>query len=166
MTVLSTPSVINGWKTCPVYGLFDYDPDGVSILSTYKYGSSTLAHQSNINCSSMKWIGVKSSDLAEAITSNATSGLMRLSSRNRRLANGMLNRELFTESGSETLWREEIQRMLMLNVKAEIQFLDSCHKGLESWLARASRDFPEPWKDFQGEEILRGESPICQDVRH
>jgi meiotic recombination protein SPO11 len=139
--MLSTPNDRNGCRKCPVYGLFDYDPDGISIMSNYKYGSSKLAHQSNINCPSMNWIGVKSSDFAEAIVLNETSGLMRLSSRNRRLASGMLSREPFTEDGTEYTWREEVQRMLMLNVKAEIQFLESCHRRLEGWLARASRDF-------------------------
>lgn len=46
----------------------------------------------------------------------------------------MLEKEMLGEYGKESEWRRELQVMLMLNVKAEIQILSSGEGGLERWL--------------------------------
>jgi meiotic recombination protein SPO11 len=46
----------------------------------------------------------------------------------------MLEREPFGEDGDEGKWRREVQVMLMLNVKAEIQVLEAGPGGLAAWL--------------------------------
>ncbi|KAF2672987.1 DNA topoisomerase IV, alpha subunit [Microthyrium microscopicum] len=128
----------------PVYGLFDYDPDGLAILNTYKYSSANLQHESAVNgaatgqlialeCSSMRWLGVRSSALQPAITGDQH-GLLPLTPRDRRKATLMLNREPFCQGGSEPEWRRELQKMLMLNIKAEIQILEEREGGLSEWL--------------------------------
>jgi meiotic recombination protein SPO11 len=145
LSVICTPSEQNGFCSCPVFGLFDYDPDGMSILSTYKYGSQVLAHESKtIKCPSIHWIGLGSSEFAEAINMNNIDGLMPLSKRDRRLASCMLNRAPFCEYGQEAGWRREMQTMLMLNFKAEIQFLECRATGLAGWIeTRGSRNLQD-----------------------
>jgi len=145
LSVICNPSIQNGFCSCPVYGLFDYDPDGMSILSTYKYGSQGLAHESKtINCPSIQWIGLGSAQFAEAIDMNNIDGLLPLSKRDRRLASCMLSRSPFSEYGEELSWRQELQMMLMLNFKAEIQFLECRAAGLAGWMAtRGFRDVRE-----------------------
>ena len=46
----------------------------------------------------------------------------------------MLEKDIFAEDGPEVKWRRELQVMLMLNVKAEIQLLSRREGGLEGWL--------------------------------
>lgn len=46
----------------------------------------------------------------------------------------MLERPTFAENGPEPIWRRELQIMLMLNTKAEIQHLSGREGGLEEWL--------------------------------
>lgn len=141
----------------------DFDPDGISILSTYKYGSWTLSHENaNHNVRSIRWLGLQSSDLlrstdyddrdGDELGSNATmtavsshnsdessgTGLLRLSLRDRRKATGMLRRDLLREDDgwSEEGWRHELQVMLVLGYKAEMELLGEREGGLEAWLQR------------------------------
>jgi meiotic recombination protein SPO11 len=112
----------------------DFDPDGLGIMSTYKYGSMALAHENqNLAVPSIQWVGVRSSDIIRG--ESDMTGLLKLSSRDRRIAMRMLEKDIFEECGREEEWRREVQVMLMLNVKAEIQIL-SAGQGLEDWLDR------------------------------
>lgn len=109
----------------------DFDPDGLDILSTYKHGSKALAHQSaELALPSIQWIGVKSSHVGQDDDLHQTQGLLKLSARDRRKATLMLERAQFSEDGREPEWRRELQFMLMLNVKAEIQVLEARSDGL------------------------------------
>jgi len=96
----------------------------------------------------MRWLGVKSCDIiggkrtttldendqGEGRAEKDRVGLLRLAPRDRRIARGMLGREILGEEGREALWRRELQVMLMLNVKAEIQILSQAPGMLEAWL--------------------------------
>lgn len=115
-----------------MFCLVDFDPDGIGIMSTYAYGSITLSHQSQtLAVPSISWLGVQSEDLPTEDFSRV--GLLRLSSRDRRMATRMLERSAFQE-GKGAEWRRELQVMLMLNYKAEIQILSDGAAGLEDWL--------------------------------
>jgi meiotic recombination protein SPO11 len=119
----------------PVYGLVDFDPDGIGILSTYKRGSKRLAHETaELSCPTMHWIGLKSGDILSSTDTHQVQGLLKLSGRDRRRASRMLMREPLDENGEEPVWRREVQVMLMLNIKAEIQLLDARKGGMGSWL--------------------------------
>lgn len=135
LKLLTEPSPRNNNKYCPTFGLADFDPDGLSILSTYKYGSLNLAHEIlHLSLPTMDWVGVKSSHFMATHNCGEEQRLLRLSYRDRRKAACMLGREPFSEDGEEPGWRREVQTMLMLNVKAEIQFLETRAVGLASWL--------------------------------
>jgi len=135
----------------PVLGLVDWDPDGIAILSTYKYGSCRLAHEEvaradtpGLGLSKLQWLGVQSQHFSrkagsEGGTATAAlcdmQGVMKLTDRDRRKAHQMLAWEACREDGSEAGWRVELQRMLMLNVKAEMQIVDELPGGFASWLS-------------------------------
>lgn len=122
----------------PICALVDYDPDGIGIMSTYKYGSKALAHETNLAVPSMQWLGVRSSDFLE--DGNLFQGLLNLSKRDRNIAKKMLARD---DADTEDLqWKRELQLMLMLNMKAEIQILGNEEK-LGVWLdTRLMREMP------------------------
>ena len=61
---------------------------------------------------------------------------MALTGRDRKMAVRMLGGDVFAEGG-EAEWRRELQVMVMLDAKAEIQLLDRRPGGLEGWLRGA-----------------------------
>lgn len=122
----------------PIFALVDFDPDGIGILSTYKHGSIALVHQSASLCVPLiRWLGVRSSDIMQ--DENVVQCLLKLTTRDRRIAMKMLEKDLLEDNGVESDWRRELQVMLMLNVKAEIQIIGNGDK-LERWLDRKLLD--------------------------
>ena len=104
--------------------LGDWDPWGISIMSTYKHGSKSLAHENaELTVPRVQWLGVRSSDLNIGNSSSMTEGsdLLRMTERDRKKAREMLGKDAFSEGGTEVETRKELQMMLMLNLKAEIQ---------------------------------------------
>lgn len=120
------------------YSLVDGDPHGVSIMSTYKYGS--LAHQhenARLSVPNLCWLGLKISDAVMTSDITGTDGLLRLTARDRRKIVAMLrNNPILGDGGPEPEWRAELQRMLMLNVKAEMEMMYDRDGGLELWIDR------------------------------
>lgn len=98
-------------------------------MSTYKHGSKALAHENNLVVPSIHWLGIRSSDFLEDDTLGQ--GLLTLSKRDRDVAKKMLARHDIEQRDRE--WRRELQTMLMLNMKAEIQILGSGER-LGEWL--------------------------------
>lgn len=135
----------------PMYAFVDLDPDGIAILSTYKYGSYRLAHEdvasnntSALSLPDIRWLGVKRHHISrtpvnrnntDTILMPALQGLARLTARDRTKAVRMLEWDLCAEAGPEPVWRRELQIMLMLNVKAEMQVLDELPGGVVSFLS-------------------------------
>jgi meiotic recombination protein SPO11 len=133
-----------------MFALVDLDPDGMAIMSTYKYGSYRLAHEDTtpketcgLSLPSIQWIGVRrhhicrtpvDEDGTDASVMPELQGLMKLTARDRTKAACMLEWDLCAEGGPEEDWRHELQAMLMLNTKAEMQILDELPGGLVSWL--------------------------------
>lgn len=78
---------------------------------------------------SIQWLGIRSSDFLEDNTLGQ--GLLTLSKRDRNIARKMLTRHDTDERDEE--WRRELQMMLMLNMKAEIQIVGNEEK-LGEWL--------------------------------
>jgi meiotic recombination protein SPO11 len=134
-----------------MFALVDLDPDGIAILSTYKYGSYRLAHEGltpkdtpGLSLPDIHWLGVKRHHISRTPMDNSNTdastipelqGLMKLTARDRTKAMRMLEWDLCGVDGPEQEWRHELQTMLMLNTKAEMQILDELPHGLVPWLS-------------------------------
>lgn len=119
-------------------------------MSTYKHGSLSLSHENaTLNTPSIQWLGVRSRDvLAGNGGQGEYNGLLRLSAKDRKKATDMLERgEGLQEGGAEKEWRRELQVMLMLNIKAEMEILAEREGGVTGWveekLLESSNTFQE-----------------------
>ncbi|RSM18316.1 hypothetical protein CDV31_002835 [Fusarium ambrosium] len=133
----------------PILGLVDYDPDGVRILRCYRHGSDRLSHEADLDTQAIQWLGIKSDQLIQecadansldprlfsqnsqptqmSITSTACrEPISYLGLRERAVAVSALKKlPSFSSSDIETLEiRRELQVMLTLGVKAEVEWLD------------------------------------------
>ncbi|KAJ9602252.1 endodeoxyribonuclease [Cladophialophora chaetospira] len=120
-----------------VFGLFDWDPDGIRILKCYLYGSMNLAQESDCNIPEMRWIGLKGADVAGCQQVEGAS--MALTPRDRTAAISMLASPEWQDDSGDILPGlcgavTELRQMLVLNRKADIQSLDETQSGLEVWL--------------------------------
>lgn len=134
---LSTPTPQNGFASPPVYCLVDFDPDGLAIMSTYKNGSATLVHENDdMRVPQLQWLGLRTGYFpGDDENLHTKQGLLALTARDRRKAISMLDRIPSTENDLHELEiRDALQTMLMLNVKAELQFLDATPRGMENLL--------------------------------
>ena len=98
----------------------------------------SLAHENERHtCQSLQLLGVKPDDIIrdqDESSIHGTEGLMPLSVRDRRKAITMLGRVVEQDDAIEAT--RDLQLMLMLNVKAEIQILEAREGGLASWLSQ------------------------------
>ena len=108
----------------------------MAITSTYKHGSFNLSHENaGLNVPSIQWLGIQSRDILAGSGQGEYYGLLRLSARDRKKAADMLERsEVLQEGGKEEEWRRELQVMLMLNVKAEMEVLAEREGGVKEWV--------------------------------
>lgn len=135
---ISAPSPQNGFASPPVYGLADFDPDGLAILSTYKHGSIALAHENAyLRTPQLQWLGLRSEHIVLGVDNvHASQGLLTLTTRDRARARKMLERAcLKQDDGDDSHLQTELQIMLMLNRKAELQLLDAVTDGMKNLLA-------------------------------
>ncbi|KAM0078182.1 endodeoxyribonuclease [Fusarium odoratissimum] len=153
---LSTRSFLNFVHTqypqLPLLGLFDYDPDGIKILRCYRHGSERLSHEADLGIEALRWLGIRSVHLSRGHTNTSLSNygqpshvsitsiqcrdpVTYLNGRERAAAISTLKKiSLHSPNeleGSEL--RLELQLMIMLGVKAEIEWLDESG-DLCSWL--------------------------------
>ncbi|KAH7413686.1 Spo11/DNA topoisomerase VI subunit A [Phaeosphaeria sp. MPI-PUGE-AT-0046c] len=140
----------------PVLAFVDLDPDGIAILSTYKYGSYRLAHEEvkqgdapGLGLPHIRWLGVRRHQVSRTPVGESgrdtsvgihLQGLMKLTARDRTKAVRMLEWDTCADDGPEPDWRHELQTMLVLNSKAEMQVLDELPGGLVWWLDRELRE--------------------------
>lgn len=108
--------------------LTDFDPDGVAIFSVYKHGSASLTHLNDrLSVPGLQRVGITADQLTSLPALNGQS-LVELTPRDRRRAMRMLGWPHLQNSEE----KRELQVMLMLNVKAEIEALT---EQAEEWNA-------------------------------
>ena len=105
----------------------------MAIMSTYKHGSLKLSHENALNIPSITWLGIRSRDTISNGEGAEGRGLLRLTVRDRKKAMKMLEWEILQEE-REPEWRAEVQRMLLLGVKAEMEILGMRTGGVEGWV--------------------------------
>ena len=124
----------NGFASPPVFGLVDFDPDGLAILSVYKHGSAALSHENeDLVVPQMQWLGLTAEDTKSSGDDlHASQGLLTLTERDRNKAGKMIENSISkTEEGSDSNdARTAVQTMLMLNMKAELQLLEARPSGM------------------------------------
>lgn len=120
------------------YALTDGDPHGMAIMSTYKYGSAAHLHQNGrLSIPRLQWLGLRVTDIIAVPEVLGDTALLSLTTRDRKKIMAMLrNSPVWASDGPEPEWRAELQRMLVLNLKAEIEILYGCQGGLEGWINR------------------------------
>lgn len=137
---LSTPSPRNGFASPSVFGLVDFDPDGLAILSVYKHGSAALSHENEDLCApQMQWLGLTAEDIKSCGNDvHVSQGLLTLTERDRKKATLMLEKcRAEVENASVALEEHQaLQTMLMLNMKAEVQLLEARPSGTVDMLRR------------------------------
>lgn len=103
-------------------------------MSTYKHGSIRLSHENaDLNVPSIQWLGIQSSDILDSADGLEGEGLLRLTKRDRKKAAKMLEWDVLQES-QEGQWRREVQVILMLGVKAEMEILSCRDGGVQGWV--------------------------------
>lgn len=137
----------------PILGLFDYDPDGVKILRCYQYGSDKLSHEANLGTEALRWLGIRSNHLfrnyttdsaantasqslqASIVSTSCREPVSYMSTRERAAATSTLKKVSQSSQNEAEVSeiRHELQMMLCLGVKAEIEWLDESG-DLSSWL--------------------------------
>ncbi|KAJ5689379.1 hypothetical protein N7462_003771 [Penicillium macrosclerotiorum] len=118
------------------YALVDGDPHGIAIMSTYKYGSLAHMHENaRLSIPGLQWLGLRVEDTVLASQVSENTKFLPLTDGDRKKIITMLrNSPVWASNGPEPEWRLELQRMLMLNVKAEIEMLYERDGGLEGWI--------------------------------
>ncbi|EAW14699.1 putative meiosis-specific topoisomerase Spo11 [Aspergillus clavatus NRRL 1] len=107
-------------------------------MSTYKYGSMAHAHDNaRLNVPGLRWMGLRTLDIIATADRAGDGTLTQLTARDRKKAIGMMsNSPVLAADGPEQEWRAELQQMLMVNLKAELEILYDQEEGLEGWIDR------------------------------
>lgn len=109
----------------PCFALVDYDPDGLAILLMYRRSLQQIAYGDPIlRAQPLHWLGPASDDIENTNDEHKSQVLLPLSDRDRRLAASMMSWPQVEAEGPKSVVRHELQVMLMLNIKFEIQMLD------------------------------------------
>ncbi|XP_020579272.1 meiotic recombination protein SPO11-2-like [Phalaenopsis equestris] len=98
----------------PILGLVDWNPAGLAILSTYKYGSIAMGLESYRYACNIKWLGLRRDDL-QMLPQPA---FIKLKPRDLQIAKSLMSSAMLQES-----YRAELTTMIEKGDKAEIEVL-------------------------------------------
>lgn len=101
----------------PIFALVDWNPAGLSILCTYKYGSISMGLESYRYACNVKWLGLRGDDL-QLISQSA---FQELKPRDLQIAKSLLSSKFLQDTH-----RAELTRMVETGTRAEIEAL-YCH---------------------------------------
>ncbi|PHH80676.1 hypothetical protein CDD80_356 [Ophiocordyceps camponoti-rufipedis] len=129
--------------------LTDLDPDGLNIVRCYRFGADSLANDTTTHNNGIHWLGIKTHHVQAAASTTQSQQhrtsissttcrdpVSLLSARDRKLARHTLARIAARCPEADTIaeqLRLQTQTMLMMNVKAEMQWLDDAG-DLTDWL--------------------------------
>ncbi|TKW08882.1 hypothetical protein SEVIR_6G054300v4 [Setaria viridis] len=100
----------------PIFALVDWNPAGLAILCTYKYGSISMGLESYRYACNVKWLGLRGDDL-QLIPDRA---FQELKPRDLQIAKSLLSSKFLQESH-----RAELMLMVETGKRAEIEALYS-----------------------------------------
>ncbi|KAK1637656.1 Spo11/DNA topoisomerase VI subunit A [Colletotrichum phormii] len=135
----------------PVFALVDFDCYGIAIMRCYSHGTRGHAHEKSTTVPSMQWLGIKSDDLPFHQNANPSPGSAdggggqrrsgestfesssSLTLRDRTRAINMVREVSEDGTDIDRDCRRELQVMLFLGIKAEIQAVDNTG-DMSRWL--------------------------------
>ena len=130
LSVRATVKKLASQLSLPVVGLFDYNPHGLRILLTYKFGSTRMGLESHTYAvDNIQWLGVHYGDIFDDDKKCLveTSALQQWALSDERVFRGVSS--LVRELGNPRYCRE-VQLMGECRVKAEIEALN--YRGFDS----------------------------------
>ena len=105
----------------PVLAFVDADPHGLKILSVYSSGSKNMSYDSfSLTCPDIKWLGLRPSDFERYHLPDQC--LLPMSEKDIKVGQDMLKEDFIQKNPA---WIAELELMLKLKVKAEIQALSA-----------------------------------------
>ena len=135
LSVRATVKKLSHQFSLPVLGLFDYNPHGLRILLTYKFGSRTMGLESHaFAVEEMRWLGVHHGDIFDSDGKCLIdeSALQPWGVSDHRVFRGIRSQVEAMPMGNQHYSRE-VQLMEKTGVKAEIEALNTrCFDSLSS----------------------------------
>ena len=105
----------------PILALVDADPHGLEIMAIYRFGSMSLAFDAqSLAVPAVRWLGVWPSDIERMKVPRPA--LLPLSQADEDKARDLLRRPYMS---SQPQWKRELETLLQMRAKAEIQCLQS-----------------------------------------
>nr|AAA35332.1 rec12 [Schizosaccharomyces pombe] len=114
------------------FGIFDWDPHGLCIYSCFKYGSNAYSHEPHSQLRNLQLLG----PLYEDIFNKNQEFSLKLNKRDIKMITTLLQFEGFQK---EPVVREQLQRMLFIQKKAEIQAILEFPSWIKGKLADADK---------------------------
>ncbi|CAN4077656.1 unnamed protein product [Withania somnifera] len=102
----------------PVLGLVDWNPAGLAILCTFKFGSIGMGLEAYRYACNVKWLGLRKDDIDQLIPEES---LVPLKPRDLQIAKSLMSSEILQDS-----YKEEVAAMVQSGQRAEIEAL-YCH---------------------------------------
>ncbi|KAF5184354.1 Meiotic recombination protein spo11-2 [Thalictrum thalictroides] len=109
--------ISRNYPNLPILGLVDWNPAGLSILCTFKYGSIGMGLEAYKYACDVKWLGLRGDDL-QLIPKES---LVPLKQRDLQIAESMMNAEILQDG-----YKEELELMVNSHQRAELEAL-YCH---------------------------------------
>lgn len=108
----------------PVVGLFDYNPHGLKILLTYKFGSTRMGLEAHAYATDVKWLGVHHDDIFDenGKVRIEEAALQQWSTSDERTFTGVFAQVQVME---DPYYTREVKLMSEKRVKAEIEALNN-----------------------------------------
>ncbi|KAK4435403.1 Meiotic recombination protein SPO11-2 [Sesamum alatum] len=99
----------------PILGLVDWNPAGVAILCTFKFGSITMGLEAYRYACNIKWLGLRKDDIEELIPQDS---LIPLKPRDHQIGKSLASSEILQDN-----YKEELAAMIQSGYRAEIEAL-------------------------------------------
>ncbi|KAH9547964.1 hypothetical protein CY35_11G062900 [Sphagnum magellanicum] len=105
------------FPSLPIVALVDWNPGGLAILCTFKFGSIRMGLEAPKYVCDVKWLGLRQRDIQTYVPKEA---FVNLEDRDRTLANSLLTSKMLK---NQEEYKGEILEMLVSGQKAEIEAL-------------------------------------------
>ncbi|CAH9077412.1 unnamed protein product [Cuscuta epithymum] len=99
----------------PILGLVDWNPAGLAILCTFKYGSIGMGLEAFRYACNVKWLGLRKGDIEKLVPEES---LVPLKQRDHQIAKSLLSSEVLQDN-----YKEELALMVENERRAEIEAL-------------------------------------------